>query len=74
MFKNAISVSRGDENGRNIHPMEARVKLRDVIEAIDLSNESWQSYLNPDTGEIVTITDEERDLVEGDADAGVLPR
>ena len=54
--------------------MEARVKLRDVIEAIDLSNESWQSYLNPDTGEIVTITDEERDLVEGDADAGVLPR
>ena len=44
--------------------MAARVRLRDVVEAMDLPNQDWQSYLNPDTGEIVTVTDEDRDLVE----------
>src|SRR5688572_20186233 len=53
--------------------MAPRVKLRDVIEAMDLPNQDWQSYLNRDTGEIVTITDEERDLVEDDAGPGDLP-
>ena len=40
--------------------MAARVKLREVVEAIDLPNQDWQSYLNTDTGEIVTVTDEGR--------------
>jgi uncharacterized protein UPF0158 len=53
--------------------MLPRVKLRDVIEAMDLPNQDWQSYLNRDTGEIVTITDEERDLVEEGEDLGDLP-
>ena len=44
--------------------MAISVKLSDVVEAMDLPNQDWQSYLNPDTGEIVTVTDEERRLVE----------
>jgi Uncharacterised protein family (UPF0158) len=53
--------------------MTARVKLREVIEAMDLPNQDWQSYLNPDTGEIVTVADEDRALVEDDADIDELP-
>ena len=44
--------------------MAIRVKLSDVVEAMDLPNQDWGSYLNPDSGEIVTVTDEERRLVE----------
>ncbi len=29
---------------------------------MDLPNDEWASYLNPRTGEIVTVTDEDRDL------------
>jgi hypothetical protein len=53
--------------------MAVRVKLRDVIEAMDLPNQQWQSYLNADTGEIVTITDEDNALVEDDVDPAELP-
>ena len=42
--------------------MPIPVKLRDVVEAMDLPNQDWQAYLNRETGEIVTMTDEE--LVE----------
>jgi len=49
------------------------VSIRDVVEAIDLPNNDWQSYLNADTGEIVTVTDEDRRLVEHDEDADDLP-
>jgi uncharacterized protein UPF0158 len=56
-----------------IKPMAARVKLRDVIDAMDLPNQDWQSYLNRDTGEIVTVTDEDRSLVEDDTDLDDLP-
>ena len=44
--------------------MAISVKIRDVVEAIDLPSEDWHAYLNRDTGEIVTVTDEERRLVE----------
>jgi hypothetical protein len=53
--------------------MSVRVKLSDVIEALNLSKPDWQSYLNPDTGEIVTVTDEEREIIEGDQDSDDLP-
>ena len=43
--------------------MAAIVKLEAVIEAMELPEE-WQALLNPETGEIVTITDEESDYVE----------
>ncbi len=55
-------------------PMGIVVSLQDVVEAMDLPNEEWTSYLNPNTGEIVTVTDEERRLVEeGKLDDPELP-
>ena len=44
--------------------MAVVVSLKDVVDAIDLPNNEWISYLNPKTGEIVTVTDEDRHLVE----------
>lgn len=50
------------------------VLLKDVVDAIDLPNNEWASYLNPKTGEIVTVTDEDRQLVEDqDLDERDLP-
>jgi hypothetical protein len=50
------------------------VSLKDVVDAIDLPNNEWTSYLNPKTGEIVTVTDEDRHLVEDeDLDEQDLP-
>src|SRR3989442_369797 len=50
------------------------VALKDVVEAMDLPNDDWTSYLNPKTGEIVTVTDEDRRLVEDeDLDEENLP-
>ena len=40
---------------------------------MDLANQDWQSYLNRDTGEIVTVTDEDRASLEQDADLDDLP-
>ena len=40
------------------------VSLKDVVEAMDVPNDDWTSYVNPKTGEIVTVTDEDRQLVE----------
>ena len=40
---------------------------------MDLANQDWQCYLNRDTGEIVTVTDEDRASLEQDADLDDLP-
>jgi hypothetical protein len=40
------------------------VSLKEIVDAMDLPNEEWVSYLNPKTGEIVTVTDEDRRLAE----------
>jgi hypothetical protein len=53
--------------------MATRVRLRDVVAAMDLPNQEWRSYLNRDTGEIITVTDEERDLVEDGQNLDFLP-
>lgn len=54
--------------------MAVVVSLKDVVDAIDLPNSEWTSYLNPKTGEIVTVTDEDRSLVEDeDLDEEDLP-
>ena len=53
--------------------MALPVSIRDVVEAIDLPNNDWRSYLNVDTGEIVTVTDEDRRLVEEGEDPNDLP-
>ena len=50
-------------------PMAVRVKLRDVVEALDLPSQDWRSYLNRDTGAIVTVTGEGRLLDDEDSDA-----
>jgi uncharacterized protein UPF0158 len=42
------------------------VLLKDVVDAMDLPNDEWASYLNRKTGEIVTVTDEDRRLAENE--------
>jgi hypothetical protein len=53
--------------------MPLPILLRDIIEAMDLPNQEWTSYVNRDTGEIVTVTDEEHRMVENDEDLDDLP-
>ncbi|OGB94021.1 MAG: hypothetical protein A3G35_08640 [candidate division NC10 bacterium RIFCSPLOWO2_12_FULL_66_18] len=53
--------------------MTAEVSLQDVVAAMDLPNAEWGSYLDPETGEIVTVTDEDRRLLEEAADVEELP-
>jgi len=53
--------------------MAITVPLRDIIEAMELPNEEWASYLDPDTGEIVTVTDEDRRLLEKAVNVEELP-
>ena len=61
--------------------MPATVSLRDVVEALDLPGDDWAAYLNPDTGEVVVVTDEDERLVEEGEDddlpdwqRGMLPK
>jgi Uncharacterised protein family (UPF0158) len=44
--------------------MTVIVSLKEVVDAMDPPNDEWTSYLNPKTGEIVTVSDEEHRLVE----------
>jgi hypothetical protein len=44
--------------------MAAIVQLQAVMDAIDLPTEEWEALLDPQTGEILVMTDEERDLLE----------
>jgi hypothetical protein len=54
--------------------MGVMVSLKAIVDAMDLPNEEWVSYLNPTTGEIVTVTDEDRRLAEDeDLDEERLP-
>jgi Uncharacterised protein family (UPF0158) len=44
--------------------MPAEVSLQDIVEAMDLPNSEWEAFLDPDSGEIVTITDDDRSSLE----------
>jgi Uncharacterised protein family (UPF0158) len=44
--------------------MAAVISLREVIEALEMQSDDCVSYLDPDTGEIITVTQEERELAE----------
>ena len=44
--------------------MATVISLREVIEAMEAATEECTSFLDPETGEIITVTGEERDLVE----------
>ncbi|HWQ70233.1 MAG TPA: UPF0158 family protein [Patescibacteria group bacterium] len=49
------------------------VSLHDVVEEMDILNDGWTAYLNRRTGEFVTVTDEDRRLVEAGEDSEDLP-
>ena len=44
--------------------MAAVISLREIIDAMEMTSGDSVSYLNPETGEIITVTEEERLLVE----------
>ena len=53
--------------------MSTRVKLQDVVEAIEIQQPGWRSFLNRETGEIVTLTDDGQVIAEDeDFDREVL--
>jgi hypothetical protein len=50
------------------------VSLKEIVDAMDLPNEEWVSYLNPKTRQIVIVTGEDRRLAEReDLDEESLP-
>ena len=51
----------------------AVVSLQDVIEAMDVPNSEWAAYLNPSTGEIAIVTEEDRYALEEAEEAEQLP-
>jgi hypothetical protein len=53
--------------------MAAIVSLRDVVEEISVQPEGATVHLNPDTGEIVTVSDEELRLLEDEEAAAEAP-
>lgn len=57
--------------------MEAKgrvvVSLRDVVAEMDLPNEEWTAYLNRRTGELITVTDEDRRAAEAGGESDNLP-
>ena len=52
--------------------MPVTVSLQDVVDAMDTPNDQWESFLNPDTGEIVSVSAEDRSALETD-DPEALP-
>jgi hypothetical protein len=44
--------------------MAAVISLREVVEAMDISSDHSISYLDPDTGEVITVTEEDRLLLQ----------
>jgi hypothetical protein len=47
--------------------MATVISLRDVIEAMEITGDDCVSYLDPETGEIITVTEEERHLAEDES-------
>jgi len=42
----------------------ATVLLKDVLDALELPNENWSAYVDMQTGEVITISEEAADLAE----------
>ncbi len=53
--------------------MAVVVLLSEVVEAIEMLMEESEAYLDSETGEIVTVTEDDRMLVEGDGPLEELP-
>ena len=47
--------------------MATVISLREIIEAMEIQRDDCVSYLDPDTGEVISVTEEERRLVEEDS-------
>ena len=46
--------------------MSTVISLREVISALEAASDDCTSFLNPETGEIILVTEEERALAEED--------
>lgn len=51
----------------------AVVSLQDVIEALDVPSSEWAVYLNPSTGKIAIVTEDDRYALEEAEDPEQLP-
>ena len=60
-FYNAAGPINTDGGLTDMAPV---ISLREVVDAIDSLSDEWEAYLDPDTGEIITVTEEDRRLVE----------
>jgi len=49
------------------------VSLREIIDAMEMQSEESRAYLDPATGEIIHISDEDQRLAEEDVDPADLP-
>ena len=47
------------------------IALREVVEAMEALSDDCVSYLDPDSGEIITVTEEERRLAEDESLDGI---
>ena len=47
------------------------IKLGDVIDALDFPEE-WEAFLDPSTGEIITLSEEDRSRLDEEADPNDL--
>src|SRR6476619_987531 len=57
--------------GTSVMPLV--VSLREVLEAMEMQGDESRAYLDPATGKIVHISDEDCRLVEDDVDPSDLP-
>lgn len=53
--------------------MPAVVSLQNVVDAMEVPNQGWESLLDPESGEIVTVTEEDRMALE-DPEPDLLPK
>jgi hypothetical protein len=54
--------------------MPVVISLSDIVDAIETQTNEGEAYLNPDTGEIVQVGEDERDLVEAGRADDDLPQ
>ena len=52
--------------------MSVVVSLQDIVSAMDMPNPEWESFLDPDSGEIITVTEDDRSALE-DPEPDLLP-
>src|SRR6185312_12634539 len=50
------------------------VSLRDIVDAIELQSDEGEAYLDPETGEIVHVSEDDRALVEKGGSDDDLPQ